>query len=128
MTLEKVTPVLLTDDVEASINFWADFGLEAVMTVPGQDRLTFAILAKGDVEIMYQTFESAVADDPLAVEGINRALIYVEVDSLDEILPVAKKYETVKPEHTTAYGAREIYIRDPYGNLVGFAEQSGQSD
>ena len=127
MFIKKVTPVLLTDDVEACINFWAEFGMDAVMTVPGQDQLTFAILSNGDVELMYQTFESAAADTPSAIEGINRAVVYLEVNSLDKILPIATKYETVKPEHTTDYGAREIYIRDPGGNLVGFAEQSEES-
>jgi len=123
MVLRKVTPVLLTENVKACVMFWSEFGLKATMTVPDENELMFAIVTNGEVELMYQTFESALADNASAVEGINRAIIYIEVDALDPILQLAAKYEVVKPEHTTAYGAREIYIRDPAGNLVGFAEQ-----
>ena len=122
MKINKVTPILLTHDVEAAIAFWAGFGMEAPMTAPGEDGIMFAIITNGDVELMYQTFKSAIADNAQAVEGVNRSVVYLEVASLDEILPVANKHDVVKPEHTTFYGAREIYIRDPAGNLVGFAE------
>ena len=128
MVVKKVTPILFTNEMEACIAFWADFGLDAVMTVPVEDKIIFAILTNGEVELMYQTFESANADNAAAVEGINRSSIYLEVTSLDKILPAAKKYDVVKPEHKTDYGAREIYVRDPSGNLVGFAEQGGAGD
>lgn len=128
MNLKKVTPILFTHKMQACIDFWAEFGLAAVMTVPVDDKIIFAILTNGEVELMYQTFESAIADNPAAVEGINRSAIYLEVTSLDKILPAAKKHQTVKPEHTTDYGAREIYIRDPAGNLVGFAEQNSDGE
>lgn len=124
MSLKKVTPVLLTDDVDACIAFWEAFGLEAVMTLPGADGADFAILANADVELMYQTFASANADMPAAVEGVSRAVIYLEVDSLDAVLQQTSRLTVVKPLHTTDYGAREIYVRDPAGHLIGFAEQA----
>lgn len=128
MLLQKLTPVLLANDVEACIAFWENFGLEATIRVPGPDGLSFAGLAQGGIEIMYQSFESAVADSPSAVEGINRSMLYFEVRSLDTVLPIAKQYEIVVAERTTAYGSREIYIRDPAGNVIGFAEQQGDTE
>lgn len=123
MNLKKLTPVLLAEDVQAVINFWAEFGLSAPMTVPDDDGVMFAIVTNGEIELMYQTKKSARSDNADAVEGIDRAMIYIEVNSFDEIIDVANKYDIVKPEHMTDYGAREIYIRDPAGNVIGFAEQ-----
>ena len=121
--LIKATPVLLADDVQACIDFWEAYGLTAVATVPGDDGPSFAILTNGAIEMMYQTFASALADNPAAVEGVNRTVLFIEVASLDEIKPVAEKGEIVVPERLTDYGAREIYVRDPAGHLIGFAQQ-----
>ncbi|NNL90509.1 MAG: hypothetical protein HKP25_15725 [Marinicaulis sp.] len=128
MNLKKITPVLLADDVQAIIDFWAEFGLSAPMTVPDDDGVMFAIVTNGAVELMYQTKKSARADNADAVKGIDRAMIYIEVNSFDDIIDAAKRYEVVKPEHMTDYGAREIYIRDPAGNVVGFAEQGAAGE
>jgi hypothetical protein len=35
---------------------------------------------------------------------------------------MAPNLEVVVPERETAYGAHEIFVRDPAGNVVGFAE------
>ena len=123
MLFQKLTPVLLADDVAACIGFWGEFGFDATVTVPGEDGPSFAILGNGEIELMYQDAERARADNPAAVEGIQRAMIFMEVSSLDRILPIAQRYEVVVPEHTTSYGSREIYVRDPGGNVFGFAEQ-----
>lgn len=125
MNIVKATPVLLTDHVQACIDFWAGFGLEAPVVVPGEDGPSFAILTNGRIELMYQTFASARADNAAAVEGVDRAVLYLEVESLDAVLPAAGRAGVVVPERTTDYGAREIYVRDPAGNLIGFAQQAG---
>lgn len=124
VNIVKATPVLLTDRVQACIDFWAGFGLEASVVVPGEDGPAFAILTNGAIELMYQTFASARADNAAAVEGVNRAVMYLEVESLDTILPAAQRAGIVVPERTTDYGAREVYVRDPAGNLIGFAQQA----
>lgn len=131
MNVKKLTPVLLTDEINACIEFWKSFGLEATALVPGPDNNPmFAILSNGVVEVMYQTFASAKADDAAAVEGVNRAILFFEVEALDKIIPAVRDYEIVKPVHSTDYGSREIYIRDPAGNLIGFAQQqaAGQDE
>ena len=123
MTLKKVTPVLLADNVKACVDFWSNFDLEMTMSVPEPGGLMFAILTNEHVELMYQSIASAQADNAAAVEGVNKSVIFIEVESIDSIVPVAQQYEVVKPLHDTPYGSREIYIRDPAGHLVGFAEQ-----
>ncbi len=50
--------------------------------------------------------------------------LFITVADLD---PVAKALEgapVVKPRHETFYGSTEIYVREPGGNTVGFAQFS----
>ncbi|MEM9360366.1 MAG: VOC family protein [Pseudomonadota bacterium] len=82
----------------------------------------FAIFSNGKSEIMYQTRASAELDDSDAVSGVGNSIIYVEVASIEEILQTALQHPIVKPKHITPYGAKEVYIRDPAGNVIGFAE------
>jgi len=123
MGLTKVTPVLLASDLEPCVEFWSDFGFEVAISVPYEDELAFVSLQSGSIEIMYQSFPFSEATNPVGIEGVNRSVIYLEADSLDEIVEIAAKYETVIPDHKTPHGSREIYVRDPAGNLIGFAQQ-----
>jgi len=123
MGLTKVTPVLLATDLKACVEFWGDFGFEEAISVPFEDELAFVSLQSGSIEIMYQSFVFSEATNPIGIEGVNRSVIYLETDSMDEIVEIANKYEVVIPDHKTSHGSREIYIRDPAGNLIGFAQQ-----
>ncbi|MBL4869926.1 MAG: VOC family protein [Robiginitomaculum sp.] len=123
MVFTKITPVLLANDLEACVEFWKEFGLEATISVPFQDKLGFVSLQGGSIELMYQSFAFSKATNPVGIEGVNRSVIYLEAKSLDQIVKIAEQFEIVIPDHKTSYGSREIYIRDPAGNLIGFAQQ-----
>lgn len=64
--LQHLAPVLVVERVEPCIAFWVErFGFEIRHKVPGHDGGTFfASVAQGDLEIMYQTVSSVVADTP----------------------------------------------------------------
>ena len=119
--IKTATPVLIADDVTACIEFWKAFGFETVATVPEGDGLGFAMLTNGAVTIMYQTRTSAAAQNPKAAEGLDRAALYLDVSDYDAVLSIAKTHPIVVDDHATDYGTREIYVRDPGGNLIGFA-------
>ncbi len=118
----KTTPILLAEDVEACVAFWTALGLQATITVPEGEGIGFAIIAGDGVELMYQSFSSARAQRPEAVGRVDRSIVFLEVASLDEVLAALPQTETVVPDHVTDYGAREIYVRDPAGNLIGFSQ------
>ncbi|MEM9402086.1 MAG: hypothetical protein AAGA44_06250 [Pseudomonadota bacterium] len=122
MSLQKTTPILLAGDVPACVKFWAEFGLECVLAVPEDDASMFAIVSNGSAEIMYQSKASITADDAAVVDGVDKSIVYVEVESLADILSTVTRHPIVKPEHKAPYGATEIYIRDPAGNVIGLAE------
>ena len=123
MGLIKVTPVLLAKDLEGCVKFWNELGFETAISVPFENKLAFVSLKNGPIEIMYQSFAFSEATNPVGIEGVNRSVLYLEIDNLDDVSGIASKYEVVIPEHATPHGSRELYIRDPAGNLIGFAQQ-----
>ena len=123
MTVKKITPVLLVEDVEACVKFWMDrLGFEKTVEVPEGNKLGFAILQKGNVELMYQSFVSADKDSA-ARKG--PTLLYVEVEDLNEIIRAIKGAEVVAPVRETFYGTREISVKDPGGHIATFAQFVG---
>jgi len=125
MHVKKITPVLFAQDVEPCVKFWVDrFGFEKTAEVPDGDHLAFAMLQKGNVELMYQSFASADKDVGTISQMVRKGptFLYVEVDNLDETINLVKGAEVVMPKRKTFYGSTEIGIKDPAGHFVTFAE------
>lgn len=131
MHVKKITPVLFAQEIEACVKFWAErFGFEKTAEVPDGDKLAFAILRKGDVELMYQSFASADKDVGTTMSQVVRkgpTFLYVEVDNLEQTIHAVKGIEVVMPKRTTFYGSTEIGIKDPAGHYVTFAEFAAQA-
>ena len=125
-SLTHLAPVLIVDVVEPCIKFWADrFGLAVENQVPGPDgKLVFASVKNDAVEIMYQTRESVLADHPKLITELDghSVSLFFHVDDLDAAEAAVKGAPVVKARHKTFYGSEEIYVREPGGNVVGFAK------
>ena len=126
----KITPILFVDAIEPSLEFWVGrLRFEKVAEVPEGDKIGFVILKKGDAEIMLQTRESMKKD----VSGASQAMLsmtsclYVEVDNFGEALDRVQGAEVLVPQRDTFYGMREIYVREPQGQIVGFAARIPQT-
>jgi uncharacterized glyoxalase superfamily protein PhnB len=126
MKVNKVTPILVVDAIEPALPFWhGQLGFEKVVEVPHEGRLGFVLLARDGHEVMLQT-RASIAADVAAVAALDPACaIYCDVDSLDAAIEAAKGAEVLVPRRTTFYGAEEIWVRDPTGAIVGFAEVRG---
>ena len=124
--LKQLTPVLVVDQVEPCLGFWTGpLGFQKTTDVPGPDgKMIFAILQKDGVEIMYQTRASVIEDQPGSAGDLDghSVVLFITVDSLDEVEPALAGAPVVKPRHDTFYGSTEIYVREPGGNTVGFAQ------
>jgi uncharacterized glyoxalase superfamily protein PhnB len=130
VNLTSLAPVLVVDSVEDCLPFWIDrFGFEKGPEVSGPDgKLVFAMMAKGAIEIMYQTRASVLAEEPDATRAArNRELqghsvvLFLEVQSIDAVELALAGVKIVKPRHDTFYGTTEIYALEPGGNVVGFS-------
>ncbi len=138
MAIKKLTPNLMVDDVNKTIEFYKEIlGFTFVMGVPRdkqevlmefpKDRvLIYSLMKLGDIELMFQGKESLSEDIPIFKNmdiGASLAL-YFEVDNVEEFHSNLKgKVMMVKELGTTWYGMQEFYIKDCNGYLLGFAQQ-----
>jgi uncharacterized glyoxalase superfamily protein PhnB len=127
-TMQTLAPVLIVDAVEPCVEFWAtNLGFAKENAVPGPDgKLIFASVKKDGVEIMYQTRASVIADSPAQakeLEGHSVALFLTvaSLADLDAVESALSAVPVVKARHKTFYGSTELYVREPGGNVVGFA-------
>ncbi len=124
--LVHLAPVLIVDEVEAGVAFWVDrFGFTVSNRVPGPNgKLVFASVEKDGVELMYQSKASVLAEhsgNPAELDGRSVAL-FITVADLDLVERAVAGAPVVKPRHRTFYGSTELYVREPGGNVVGFAK------
>ena len=108
---KQLTPVLIVKDVEPCLGFWTGgLGFKKVHEVPGPD---------GKV-----MFASVSEDNPAigrSLDGHSIAL-FITVENLDEVEKAIAGAPVQKARHKTFYGSEEIYVAEPGGNTVGFAQ------
>jgi uncharacterized glyoxalase superfamily protein PhnB len=124
MTVKKMAPNLYTDDVASCVKFWVDrLHFEKTIEVPDGDKLAFAALQKGSIEIMYGSYASLEKDAGIAGSyQRGTAFLFLEVDNLDEVLAAMKGAPIVVPVHQTFYGSTEFTVKDPAGHMITFAQ------
>lgn len=126
MKVKKVTSILVVDAIEPALPFWrGQLAFETVAEVPHEGRLGFALLSRDGHEVMLQTRASLAEDLPAVARLAPASALYCEVDSLEAAIAATRQAEVLVPERTTFYGAKEIWVRDPAGGVVGFAETRG---
>lgn len=118
----KLTPVMFVSSIEPCLPFWKQLGFDVTVEVPHGEALGFVILNKDKVEVMYQTRASIAEDIPALAEEPSRHAFYLEVASLDEIAKCIGDAPVVVPRRKTFYGADELGVRDPAGNMILFAQ------
>ncbi|MFN2635754.1 MAG: VOC family protein [Gemmatimonadaceae bacterium] len=127
-SLKQLTPVLIVDAVEPCVEFWTGrLGFSLTNKVPGPDgKLVFASVQRAGIEIMYQTRASVLDEEPGAANDLtgHSVTLFITVDNLDQVEQAVAGVPVVKPRHQTFYGSTEIYVREPGGNTVGFAQFS----
>ena len=124
--LNKLTPNLMVEDVNTTLDFYRGvLGFEAVATVPEEGQFDWAMLRRDGVEVMLQTRASLGGEIP-ALQGVpigGSLTFYVDVTDLAPLYDTLKgKVEIVSDLHTTFYGAREFYVKDCNGYILGFSE------
>lgn len=124
MNVKKVTPLLVVDRIEPCLPLWEQLGFAKTIEVPHDGRLGFVILAGGGLEVMLQT-RASLEDDAASVAARAKAsALYCDVESLAEARKAARASggEVLIDERTTPYGARELWMVDAAGHVLGFAQ------
>jgi len=122
--MNSIVSNLFVVSIEDCLPFYVDrLGFTRTVEVPHGDVLGFVILKRGELELMLQS-HAAVAADVAGVDPTGfRSALYIECDKLAPIRKALAGWPLVVPERTTFYGAREIIVRDPVGNLISFSSR-----
>jgi uncharacterized glyoxalase superfamily protein PhnB len=126
MKINKATPIHFVEAIEPALPFWSALGFTKEVEVPHGDKIGFVILKSGDRELMLQTHASLAEDLPQVKALAPKYAFYMDVESLDQARVLVKAAlnggRVLVEERTTFYGARECWVVDPTGALIGFAE------
>jgi catechol 2,3-dioxygenase-like lactoylglutathione lyase family enzyme len=122
--MQSITSNLIVESIEACLPFYEGrLGFARTVEVSHEDTIGFVILKHGECELMLQS-RASLAGDVAGVAGDPfRAALYVDVERLAPIREALGDWPRVVPERTTFYGAREIIVRDPAGNLLAFSSR-----
>ena len=73
---------------------------------------------------MYQSYASVEKDSSFSAQGYAKSptFLYIEVDSLDDVIAATKGARVAMPERKAVYGAREIGVKDPAGHVLTLAQ------
>lgn len=138
MELKKLTTNLMVEDVNRTIEFYKEtLGFEFVMAVPKDSQevlmeipkdksLIYAMMKRGNIEMMFQAKDSLSEDIPVFKDmAIGGSLtFYFEVENINDLYSELKEKVTIVKElHTTFYGMQEFYVKDCNGYILGFAEK-----
>ena len=123
--IDSITPILIVAEIEPCLDFWQRLGFQKIAEVPHGDRLGFVMYTNGKQNLMLQTEASGDADVPGLAPRKGGGVVYLNVPSIDAVEQTVDKKLVVLPRRETFYGATEVWVREPGGNLVGFAQHKG---
>ena len=128
MALNSLTPNLMVNDVEETIEYYTDvLGFTLLMTVPETGKLDWAMVKRNDVVLMFQTTKSLKEGVPrLAGEKPGGGLtFYIKVDRITEIHEELfnNEVEIISDLESTFYNTIEFSIADINGYVLTFSEE-----
>lgn len=128
MTLKTLTPNLMVNDVEETIEFYTDvLGFTLLMTVPETGKLDWAMVKRNDVVIMFQSKKSLTSELPrLKGEKPGGGLtFYIKVDRITELHEELyhNEVEIISDLESTFYDTIEFSIVDLNGYVLTFSEE-----
>ena len=128
MALNSLTPNLMVNDVEETIEYYTDMlGFTVLMTVPDSGKLDWAMVKRNDVVINFQTKKSLSSELPrLAGEKPGGGLtFYIKVDRITELHEELfnNEVEIISDLESTFYNTIEFSIVDLNGYVLTFSEE-----
>ncbi len=131
MALNSLTPNLMVNDVEETIEYYTDIlGFTVLMTVPETGKLDWAMVKRNDILFMFQTKKSLSSELPrLAGEKPGGGLtFYIKVDRITELHEELfnNEVEIIADLESTFYNTIEFSIVDVNGYVLTFSEEKEQ--
>ena len=125
MQLTKLTPMLETNDLPATIRFYTEqLGFICQSAWP-EEQPCWASLCHGAVEIMFSLRTERRREFAMSKEPLLTGALYFQPDDVDALWAKLKDQVTVEyPLETFDYGMREFAIRDCNGYLLQFGQEA----
>jgi uncharacterized glyoxalase superfamily protein PhnB len=122
--MESLTPNIFVKNMDETIEFYKNIGFELKMTVPEKGDFVWVMMSSGNVNFMFQTFESLKADLPeISRQDGGSLLLYIQVKEIRQYHDRIKSSVSIlKGLEKTFYGATEFSIKDNNGYILTFAE------
>jgi uncharacterized glyoxalase superfamily protein PhnB len=122
--MESLSPNLFVKDMNETIEFYKTLGFNLVMNVPETGDFVWAMMTRGSVSFMFQTFASLGDTLPdVSRAGGGSLLLYIKLKNIRAFFDSVKdKVTVIQGLEKTFYGATEFSIKDNNGFLLTFAE------
>ncbi|MBE7443192.1 MAG: VOC family protein [Flavobacteriales bacterium] len=128
MMLNSLTPNLMVNDVEETIEYYTDIlGFTLLKTVPEKGNPDWAMVKRNDVILMFQSAKSLKDELPkLKSQKPGGGLtFYIKVDRITELHEelVDNEVEIIADLESTFYDTIEFSIIDNNGYVLTFSEE-----
>ena len=122
--MDALSPNIFVRDIKETIQFYQHLGFETIMTVPEQGDPVWAMMNCGNVNIMFQTFDSLGEEIPeISRQDGGSLLLYIQIKEIRRFYSqIRDEVEVLKGLEKTFYGATEFSILDVNGYVLTFAE------
>ena len=122
--MDSISPNIFVKDINETIKFYQSIGFEIVMTVPEVGDFVWVMMSCGNVNFMFQTFDSLGTELPLiSRQDGGSLLLYIQTKEIRGFYDKIKdKVNVIKGLEKTFYGATEFSITDNNGFILTFAE------
>ncbi len=122
--MESLAPNIFVRDISASIEFYNKLGFSLTAHVPDTGEMVWAMVSRGSVTIMFQTFKSIDGILPLVSRTNGGSLLlYIKMKGIRTFFENIKdKVPVLTGLEKTFYGATEFSIRDVNDYMLTFAE------
>ncbi len=124
MKLEKLTTLLVVDEIEPCLPTWKKLGYEVTVRVPESGQLGFVILQGKPGELMLQTKASLGEDMSAVAQKKPSHLLYGDVASLAAAEKALAGAKVIVPRRKTFYGADESWFELENGVILGLSEHA----
>jgi len=122
--MDSLSPNIFVKDIGETINFYKTLGFKVAMSVPEEGDFVWVMMTCGNVNFMFQTFESLASELPeISRQNGGSLLLYIQTKEIRQFHDEIKdKVEIIKGLEKTFYGATEFSILDNNGYVLTFAE------
>jgi len=122
--MDSLTPNIFVKNMNETIEFYRNIGFEVKMSVPEKGDFVWVMMSGGNVNFMFQTFDSLGSDLPeISRQDGGSLLLYIQVKEIRQYHDRIKdKVNILKGLEKTFYGATEFSILDINGYILTFAE------